>query len=238
METADRIASRGSAVTTPRSRHGEPAGARGCSSVRGTGSPRSTSNAGPVVSEPALSPGAPDVSSAWAWSMRCSKRTRTVTPCRAASASTHARRSWSRRRPRTVDLDVATSVNTSGGAYPRWCYCPAERGVNRLGVPTWVCPSTKTGGGRAARPPCASALRRAPPTPRRAPGPRPWTAFTSRPEPSTSRSAAPGPPAARLPCAGAETGRPSSPRPRGRGGNGVSSRRRRRPPVADPPNGP
>ena len=42
-----------------------------------------------------------------------SKRMRTVTPRRAASASIHARRSWSRRRPRTVDLEVLKGVNNT-----------------------------------------------------------------------------------------------------------------------------
>jgi len=54
--------------------------------------------------EPAAASGS--VSPARARSIIRSKRTRTVTPCSAASVSTQARRSWSSRTPRTVDLEV------------------------------------------------------------------------------------------------------------------------------------
>ena len=47
-----------------------------------------------------------------------SKRPRTETPRRAASASTQARRSWSSRMPTTVDLDVAmTGLTVIRGVY-------------------------------------------------------------------------------------------------------------------------
>ena len=126
-ENAPRIRPPGTAVTGPRLGHGDEPGAppsavgggvptlSGCSGVdtsfdlgaaacSGRSSPPALAADDP---EPAVARAASAFSPDRAPSIIPSKSPRTETPRRAASASTHARRSWSSRIPTTVDLLVA-----------------------------------------------------------------------------------------------------------------------------------
>lgn len=101
MENAPRIMSLGSPVSEPRSgKVDEPD--RDVDRVL-TPSEEVATDASSIPDVAASSA----VSPVRAPSIIPSKRTRTETPRRAASASTQARRSWSRRMPTTVDLVVA-----------------------------------------------------------------------------------------------------------------------------------
>jgi hypothetical protein len=113
-EKASRIRPVGRAVTAPTPDHGDEADGEfddepeaAASSAGGT-----AAGAGAVDPRPAMarlaSVGPPPRAS----SIIPSNRPRIETPRRAASASTQARRSWSRRMPTTVDLEVAMAPLT------------------------------------------------------------------------------------------------------------------------------
>jgi hypothetical protein len=134
-EKASRIRPVGSAVTAPTPAQGDEADGEvddedkddvacrlpGCPRSMGCCAPASASlpspggtgaGAGPADPRPAMARLASVAPPLRASSIIPSKRPRIETPRRAASASTQARRSWSRRMPTTVDLEVAMAPLT------------------------------------------------------------------------------------------------------------------------------
>ena len=143
METAPRTMRCGKAVLEPRPGHGDgadeeadqvvtpSAGAAAGSSPASGVSPRPSSVrrssvAGPDAEpRPATARALSAVSPVRASSIIPSNKTRTETPRRPASASTHERRLWSSLRPRTVDFEVAMAALTLipgvyGSGVERW----------------------------------------------------------------------------------------------------------------------
>ena len=85
-----------------------------------------------------------------------SNRPRIETPRRSASASTQARRSWSRRMPTTVDLEVAmTPLTVIRGVYisgaERWQPGGGHRGRRRLRIGSGTHPTMDRGPARHLR---------------------------------------------------------------------------------------
>jgi hypothetical protein len=172
-EKASRISPVGSAVTTPTPDHGEPSAGEfgdeggpactlpGCPAAVACCAPGSATGsvaggtawpAGAADPRPAMARVASARSPVRASSIIPSNRPRIETPRRCASASTQARRSWSRRIPTTVDLEVAmTSLTVIRGVYSsgaeRWQAGGGRRALASL--PDRLGHASVTGRGRA-----------------------------------------------------------------------------------------